>query len=80
MITDAAYTYAEEQLKDYRTACCKVRLYKKGRADLRCSKCDADITLEIVLLSQMLALEYDDSKNCNVAMASVNARKKKLKA
>ena len=44
----------EQQLQDYKTLCCQAGWYRKGRADLRCKKCDADVTLELVLLHEVL--------------------------
>jgi hypothetical protein len=33
-----------------KTPCCKSDWYKKGRANLRCKECDADVTLFVVIL------------------------------
>lgn len=54
--------YVESKTKDYKTSCCNKPYYKKGRADLRCMKCDADVTMEIVLLADLFEREYK-SKN-----------------
>ena len=45
---------AYKALKEYNTPCCKSEWYRKGRANLRCKKCDADVTIELVLLHQAL--------------------------
>lgn len=41
-------------LNNYKTSCCKEGYYRKGRADFRCNKCDADITMELLFLYQAL--------------------------
>ena len=33
-----------------KTPCCKSDWYKKGRANLRCKECDADVTIYMVIL------------------------------
>lgn len=38
-----------------KTMCCKAEWYRKGRANLRCRKCEKDVTLEIVFLYKALA-------------------------
>lgn len=39
---------------NFKTLCCKSNWIRKGRANLRCKKCDADVTMEIVLLYQSI--------------------------
>lgn len=58
MIDEDAYNYAEIMLVDYRTNCCNVQYYRKGRAELRCTKCDKDVTMELVMFSEMFIDEY----------------------
>jgi tRNA(Ile2) C34 agmatinyltransferase TiaS len=43
-----------KELENYKTLCCKAKYYRKGRANYRCKKCDKDVTLELVLLYQVL--------------------------
>ncbi len=45
---------AEEHLKDYKTTCCNSSFYRKGRADFRCSKCEKDVTLEVMLFYKII--------------------------
>jgi hypothetical protein len=33
-----------------KTPCCKSDWYKKGRANLRCKECDADVTIYMVIM------------------------------
>jgi len=33
-----------------KTPCCKSDWYKKGRANLRCKECDADVTIFMVIM------------------------------
>ncbi len=47
----------EEQLKNYKTTCCNSDFYRKDRADFRCSKCDKDITLEVILFYKAITNE-----------------------
>jgi hypothetical protein len=42
------------KLKDYKTRCCNAEWYRKDRADYRCNKCDKDITLDLVLLQDII--------------------------
>lgn len=41
-------------IKDFKTPCCKAEWYRKKRADLRCTKCDADVTLHLYFLHECL--------------------------
>ena len=50
--------YIDKKLKPFKTECCKAKVYKKGRADLRCSTCDKDVTMELVLLADMYSKEF----------------------
>ena len=43
-----------KELEDYKTLCCNAKYYRKGRANYRCKKCDGDVTLELMLLYQVL--------------------------
>lgn len=40
------------KVENWKTTCCKASWYVKSRADFRCSKCDKDVTLEVVLLAE----------------------------
>lgn len=51
-----------KSIDEYKTRCCNAKWIRKGRADYRCSKCGADVTLELVLLQEAL----DKSKKCKV--------------
>lgn len=55
--------FIDKKLKKFRTDCCNDEFYKKGRADLRCKKCDKDVTLEIVLITEGLIFDYKSVKN-----------------
>lgn len=44
----------EDKLKGYKTLCCNSEWHRKGRANYRCNKCDADVTLDILLIYQAL--------------------------
>ncbi len=46
-----------------KSLCCKAEIIRKGRADLRCSKCGKDVTLEIVMLENLITTEKKDEKN-----------------
>lgn len=51
--------YIDKKLKPFKTECCKAKVYKKGRADLRCVSCDKDVTMELVLLADMYSREFE---------------------
>jgi hypothetical protein len=36
-----------------KTPCCKADYHKLGRANYRCVKCDADVTIHLVLISMI---------------------------
>jgi len=42
------------KLDNFKTRCCKTSWYRKGCADYRCKKCDKDITLDLVLLQDII--------------------------
>ena len=44
----------DDILKNWKPTCCNEGWYRKGRANLRCIKCDKDVTLDIVLIHQAL--------------------------
>jgi hypothetical protein len=50
--------YIDKKLKPFKTECCKAKVYKKGRADLRCVSCDKDVMMELVLLANMYSREF----------------------
>lgn len=43
-----------KQIAEVKTLCCKADWYRKSRANFRCSKCERDVTLEIVLLCEAM--------------------------
>lgn len=49
------------KLEKVKTRCCKATWYRKGRANYRCSTCDKDVTLELVLIADLFAEK--ESKN-----------------
>lgn len=36
----------------WKTLCCQADFYQKGRANLRCMKCDKDVTIEVSLFEE----------------------------
>lgn len=40
------------KIDKYKTLCCQAAWYRESRANLRCEKCDKDVTLEVTLLYQ----------------------------
>ena len=44
----------EKQMKEIKSLCCNAKIIRKGRADLRCEKCGKDVTLEIVMLYDLI--------------------------
>ena len=57
--------YVDKKLKPWKSGCCKSTYYRKGRADLRCKVCDKDVTMEIVLLTDMFIRDYKLKYNKN---------------
>ncbi len=54
--------YVKKCLSDLKTSCCNLSYYTKGRADLRCSGCDKDVTMELVLLTYFLIEDFKNKK------------------
>ena len=46
---------AEKKVAKAKTTCCKADWYIKGRANFRCTKCEKDVTLEMVLLYEAIS-------------------------
>jgi tRNA(Ile2) C34 agmatinyltransferase TiaS len=44
----------KKAIESYKTMCCKAAWKVVGRADFRCTKCDKDVTMEIVFLAEAL--------------------------
>lgn len=42
------------KMSDLKTPCCQADYYLKSRANFRCTKCDADVSMAVVLFAQML--------------------------
>lgn len=42
------------EIENVKTLCCNTDWYRKSRANFRCTECDKDVTLEIMLLYQAL--------------------------
>lgn len=40
--------------KTYKSMCCKAQLVRVGRADYRCSKCNADETMNYLFYAQLV--------------------------
>lgn len=48
------------KIEDYKTICCKSDWYVKARANFRCCKCHEDVTMEVVMIGQVLMKEEDE--------------------
>ncbi len=46
-----------------KTPCCKLDWYKKGRANLRCKECDADVTIYMVIMEMAREDSRDNKKD-----------------
>ena len=44
----------QKTVNNYKTSCCKSSWYVKSRANFRCSKCEKDVTMEVLFLVQSL--------------------------
>ena len=44
-------------IEDYKTMCCNAEWYVRSRGNFRCKKCNADVSLEILLASDALDKE-----------------------
>lgn len=51
--------YIDRKMKSYRTSCCQANTYSKGRATAFCEKCNADVMMEIVLIADMYAKNWE---------------------
>ena len=46
-----------KELENYKTLCCNAKWYRKGKGNCRCEKCDKDVTLDLMLIYQVLEHE-----------------------
>ena len=50
-------------MEGFKTRCCGKKWYRKKRLDYRCSKCDADITVELMLLRDTIDNSNEKNKS-----------------
>lgn len=56
----AAYRYADNKMKEYRTACCKSGWFGRlGWKDMKCFNCKKGVTDEIMSEYHRLLAEYE---------------------
>lgn len=54
-VTVGTMNKIDKKVLKHKTSCCGAEWYRKGRANLRCKKCDEDVTMEIIFLYQALS-------------------------
>jgi len=47
-------TQKEQDFENYKPMCCNEGWERVSRANYRCTKCDKDVTMEVVLLGQAI--------------------------
>lgn len=51
--------FLDKRLKDIKSECCNAAIVRKGRANYRCSKCDHDESMMVILITDMLCKEWE---------------------